>query len=195
MNIKVLTKLLIKLASYKSWKGSIIDSDLIKCYETSACSSSACSNVLLSSSPYVTLRATEAKQNKLMIQHLLKIQLCSLYCSHTHYPGLWRMTAFKLHRQKSKITLQFIPNSRRPATDVCVNLSVQSEDMHCLTSNPIRTTERSGWCLLRACGRRDGYIHIKKCVRQGVCVCLHLLSVSLYEPSMSKWGRVKPCKH
>lgn len=50
----------------------------------------------------------------------------------------------------------------------------------------------AGVCL-RACGRRDGYVHNKKRVHR--FVRLHLLHVSLYEPSMSKWGRVKPCKH
>lgn len=78
------------------------------------------------------------------------------------------MTAFKLHRQKSKITLQFIPNSRRPATDVCVNLNVQSEDMHCLTSDPIRATEGSGWCLF-ACMWAQGWVRTQQKVCTSVC--------------------------
>lgn len=126
-----------------------MDSDSLKHFEISIYPSSICSNFqYLLPSPYMSLGGEGTNTTnfffKLMIQQLVKIQLCSLYCGNTHYPSLWRTTVFKLHGQKSKITLQFIPNGKRPATDVCVNLMLQSEDMHCLTSNPITTTETSG---------------------------------------------------
>lgn len=101
-----------------------------------------------SSMSFPELRRKRNKQNKLLFK-LVRIQLCSLYCSNTYYPSLCRMTVFQLHSHKSKITLQFF--TKRWATDVCVSLMQQN--MHCLTSNQIMTTETSPLlCVLHACG-------------------------------------------
>lgn len=128
------------------------------------------------------------KQNKilfkLMIQQLVKIQLHSLYCGNTNYLSLWGMMACKLHSQKSKITLQFIPNSKRLATDVCVNLTLQSEDSTVLPQIQLQQQRRAVSVCCVHVGCMDGYIGYKK-VCMSVCVF-----ACLYEQSMSEEGHV-----
>lgn len=105
----------------------------------------------------------------------------------THIIQAWgEWPSLRLHGQKSKIMLQIIPNGKRPATDVCVNLMLQSHALSYLKSNYDDRDERLVCVACMWAAWMDTYT--TKSVY--VCVCLHLLSLCLYEQSMSKRGRV-----
>lgn len=122
---------------------------------------------------------------KLMIQQLVKIQLCSLYCGNTHYPGLWRMTLSYMVRHLNL----FQTVSAQPQMSVLTSCC----SLRTCTVLPQIQLEQQRRVVSVCCvhvGCMDGYIHNKKCVCRCVCVCLHLLSYGLYAQSMSKRGHV-----